>query len=380
MQEYAPSRYKILEKVGEGVHGSVFKAIDLKRNRFVAIKKVVLKNKFGNISLNTVREIKILQLVNCEYIVNILEVFPDLIGLGMVLEYMPDTLYGRLKNDSNPLSRQQVRKYTQMMLMGIEYLHLKEIMHRDIKPANLLINGNDILKIADFGLARLYFPEANNRLYSPQVSTRWYRAPEILWGCQKYGPPVDIWAAGCVLAEMLRGVPLFAGTTDIEQLALVIRTLGTPRLNEWPELTSLPDYNKIRFPNATGIQWDKLFPSCTYGIEIDLVANLVVYNPRNRLTASEKYLSRCNLRPGNKPCMGALVRKYARESNWSSKLVCLYVWIWGVVHMSLMCFPRCLLHGNLHYLQMFQVTCKDIFVPYQSIGADICKLDWIVTS
>lgn len=156
MQEYAPSRYKILEKVGEGVHGSVFKAIDLKRNRFVAIKKVVLKNKFGNISLNTVREIKILQLVNCEYVcmtvnafilnkyfnlnktfslaavkvVNILEVFPDLIGLAMVLEYMPDTLYGRLKNDSNPLSRQQVRKYTQMMLMGIEYLHLKEIMHR----------------------------------------------------------------------------------------------------------------------------------------------------------------------------------------------------------------------------------------------------------
>lgn len=59
-------------------------------------------------------------------------------------------------------------------------------------------------------MARLYFPEANNRLYSPQVSTRWYRAPEILWGCQKYGPPVDIWAAGCVIAEMLRGVPLFA--------------------------------------------------------------------------------------------------------------------------------------------------------------------------
>ncbi|TMW46049.1 hypothetical protein DOY81_008864 [Sarcophaga bullata] len=132
---------------------------------------------------------------------------------------------------------------------------------KDIKPANLLISENDVLKISDFGLARLYFPDEESRLYSPQVSTRWYRAPEILWGSQKYGPPVDMWAAGCVIAEMLRGVPLFAGTTDIEQLALVIRTLGTPRLTEWPELTSLPDYNKIRFPNAVGIYWDNLFPS-----------------------------------------------------------------------------------------------------------------------
>lgn len=73
-----------------------------------------------------------------------------------------------------------------------------------------MISENDILKISDFGLARLYFPNEESRLYSPQVSTRWYRAPEVLWGCQKYGPPVDMWAAGCVIAEMLRGVPLFA--------------------------------------------------------------------------------------------------------------------------------------------------------------------------
>ncbi|XP_046805254.1 cyclin-dependent kinase 20 isoform X2 [Lucilia cuprina] len=287
MEDYAPSRYKMLEKIGEGVHGCVFKALDLQRNRTVAIKKVALKNKFGNISLNTLREIKTLQLSKCEYIINILDLFPDLIGLSLVLEYMPETLYGKLKNELNPLSRQQVRKFSLMMLKGIEYLHSLDIIHRDIKPANLLISENEILKISDFGLARLYFPEEESRLYSPQVSTRWYRAPEILWGSQKYGPPVDMWAAGCVIAEMLRGVPLFAGTTDIEQLALVIRTLGTPRLNEWPDLTSLPDYNKIRFPNAVGIYWDNLFPSCTHAVEIILVSNLVVYNPKNRLKASE---------------------------------------------------------------------------------------------
>lgn len=81
---------------------------------------------------------------------------------------------------------------------------------QDIKPANLLISEDEKLKIADFGLARLHFPKDENKSYSPQVSTRWYRAPEILWGSQKYGPAVDMWAAGCVFAEMLRGVPLFS--------------------------------------------------------------------------------------------------------------------------------------------------------------------------
>ncbi|XP_036322855.1 cyclin-dependent kinase 20 [Rhagoletis pomonella] len=287
MEDYAPSRYKMLEKIGEGVHGYVFKAIDLQRQKHVAIKKIALKNKFGNISLNTLREIKTLQLCQSKYIVSIIDIYPDLTGLALVLEYMPETLYGKLRNEVNPLNRQQIRQYTQMMLKGIEYLHSIGIMHRDIKPANLLISEDESLKIADFGLARLYFQKEENKLYSPQVSTRWYRAPEILWGSQKYSPAVDMWAAGCVFAEMLRGVPLFSGSTDIEQLALVIRTLGSPRLNEWPELTSLPDYNKIRFPNAIGVHWDNLFPSCTQAVEINLVSNLVVYNPKNRLTASE---------------------------------------------------------------------------------------------
>lgn len=240
-------------------------------------------------------------------ILNIIEIYPDLTGLSLVLEYMPDTLYSRLKNEVNPLSRQQVRKYSLMMFKGMAYLHEAGIMHRDIKPANLLISHTDVLKIADFGLARLHFPDDDGRLYSPQVSTRWYRAPEILWGSQKYGPAVDMWACGNVLAEMLRGVPLFQGTTDIEQLAIIIRTLGSPRLNEWPELTALPDYSKIRyvyeykctifilinihelnrFPNSVGIHWDNLFPSCTHAVEIDLVSNLVVYNPKNRLRATE---------------------------------------------------------------------------------------------
>ena len=136
------------------------------------------------------------------------------------------------------------------LLRGLKYLHGISIMHRDVKPANLLITDDGVLKICDFGLARIYRKNLPDRCYSPQVSTRFYRAPEILWGASKYGPPIDLWAAGCVFAEMLRGIPLFAGTTDIEQLALVVRTLGTPNLTEWPELATLADYNKIRFVDS----------------------------------------------------------------------------------------------------------------------------------
>lgn len=156
--------------------------------------------------------------------------YPDLSGLALVFDYMPHTLYSKLKDEENPLSRQQIQSYTKMLLRGLSYLHDDlRIMHRvratvaldrtfsylssasqDIKPANLLINEHDVLKIADFGLARLYSPEETRKCYSPQVATRWYRAPEILWGTQIYSASIDMWAVGVVFAEMLRGVPLFA--------------------------------------------------------------------------------------------------------------------------------------------------------------------------
>ncbi|CRL05800.1 CLUMA_CG018828, isoform A [Clunio marinus] len=289
MNEYIPNRYKILQKIGEGVHGVVLKAIDTtENNKVVAIKMVSLRTKFGGISPNTLREIKSLQHADNEYIISMLDMYPDLSGLALVFEYMPNTLYSKLKDEENPLSRQQIQSYTKMLLRGLSYLHDElKIMHRDIKPANLLINEHDVLKLADFGLARLYNPDEPRKCYSPQVATRWYRAPEILWGTQIYGPSIDMWSVGCVFAEMLRGVPLFSGNTDIEQLALVIRTLGTPSTADWPEVKNLPDYNKISFPNSKREEWVKIFPSFTTKEEIRLVDDLVKYNPKHRLTASE---------------------------------------------------------------------------------------------
>ncbi|XP_058121488.1 cyclin-dependent kinase 20 [Anopheles ziemanni] len=294
MDDYMPSRYQLLGRIGEGVHGVVVKARDLQSDdKIVAIKKLSLRTKFGVVCLNTVREIRALQHCRCDNVLELLDMYPDLAGISLVFEYMPHTLYSKLKDEENPLSRATVRRYIAMLLRGLAYLHGVHIMHRDIKPANLLIDRHDVLKIADFGLARIYTDphlRPPDRSYSPQVATRWYRAPEILWGCQRYGPSIDLWASGAVLAEMLRGVPLFAGATDIEQLALVVRTLGTPNLKDWPEVRSLPDYNKIRFPNSRGERWEDIFPSCTTRDEIGLVDGLVRYNPAKRLTAEEALL------------------------------------------------------------------------------------------
>lgn len=192
----------------------------------------------------------------------LLDLFPDVTGLALVFEYMPHTLYSKLKDEMTPLSRPTIRSYTSMLLHGVNYMHNLGIMHRvcidfvwaefflfiqyltftffslqDIKPANLLIDDRDVLKIADFGLARIY-SENVDKSYSPQViskfkrrivfnqlsltsnnynwnsftkvASRWYRAPELLFGSSKYGPSVDMWAVGCVFAEMLRRIPLFS--------------------------------------------------------------------------------------------------------------------------------------------------------------------------
>uniref|UniRef100_A0A336MKW1 Cyclin-dependent kinase 20 n=1 Tax=Culicoides sonorensis TaxID=179676 RepID=A0A336MKW1_CULSO len=232
MEEYAPPRYKILGKIGEGVHGLVVKALDQKTNQFVAIKKLSLKNKNGGIQLSTLREIKVLQNCNYEHIITLIDMFPDVSGPSLVFEYMPFTLYSKLKDEHKPLCRRDIKNYARMLFKGLKYMHELNLMHRDIKPANLLIDQNDILKLGDFGLSRI-------------------------------------------------------GTTDIEQLALVIRTLGTPRVSDWPELQQLPDYHKIRFPYSKGDVWENLFPSPTIREEIKLVDALIKYNPKKRLTANK---------------------------------------------------------------------------------------------
>ncbi|KAH8850888.1 Cyclin-dependent kinase 20 [Schistosoma japonicum] len=190
-----------------------------------------------------------------------------------------------IRNSQPPLTEAQSKCYMLMILKGVEVMHSNGIMHRDLKPANLLISSKGVLKIADFGLARV-FENNNERLYSHQVATRWYRAPELLYGAKKYTNSVDLWAIGCIFGELLNSSPLFPGENDIEQLWFVVRVLGTPSEDVWPEVKELPDYNKISFNLCETIPFEEVLPDGSVEA-INLIRKFLVYPPHQRITASE---------------------------------------------------------------------------------------------
>uniref|UniRef100_A0A8C8SW25 Cyclin-dependent kinase 20 n=1 Tax=Pelusios castaneus TaxID=367368 RepID=A0A8C8SW25_9SAUR len=253
-------QYTILGRIGEGAHGIVFKAKNIETGETVALKKVALRRLEDGIPNQALREIKALQEIEeNQHVVKLKAVFPHGAGFVLVFEYMLSDLAEVIRNAQQPLAQAQVKSYMLMLLRGVAFCHANNIMHRDLKPANLLISSTGQLKIADFGLARVFSSEGG-RLYSHQVATRWYRAPELLYGARKYDEGVDLWAVGCIFAELLNNSPLFPGENDIEQLCCVLRVLGTPNPRTWPEITELPDYNKISFKDNPAIPLEEVVP------------------------------------------------------------------------------------------------------------------------
>ncbi|XP_069785359.1 cyclin-dependent kinase 20 isoform X2 [Narcine bancroftii] len=229
-------RYSVLGRVGEGAHGIVFKGRHVETGETVALKKVALRKLEDGIPNQALREIKAVQEIeDNQYVVKLKDVFPHGTGFVLVFEYMFSDLSEVIRHSDRPLTESQVKGYMMMLLKGVAFCHENSIMHRDLKPANLLISSTGHLKIADFGLARVFSNEGG-RLYSHQVATRWYRAPELLYGARKYDEGVDIWAVGCIFGELLNNSPLFPGENDIEQLCCVLRVLGTPNEEIWPAL------------------------------------------------------------------------------------------------------------------------------------------------
>ncbi|XP_022115613.2 cyclin-dependent kinase 20 [Pieris rapae] len=277
--------YSIVGRIGEGAHGLVFKANHLPTGREVALKKILIKNIDEGIPVNVMREIKALQLLRCKYIIKLYDMFPRGMSLVLVLEYMSSGLWDMLHHRQQELTLPRVKAYAQMLLKGTRYMHAHYVMHRDLKPANLLINHEGVLKIADLGLARLFWPDGG-RPYSHQVATRWYRAPELLYGARYYTENVDVWAVGCIIAEMITKKPLFAGESDIEQLAIVVQHLGTPTEESWPDHSNLPDYHKITFPESPPMSWTQILP----GVEpdaVNFIKSFLLYDEKKRISAKE---------------------------------------------------------------------------------------------
>lgn len=194
-----------------------------------------------------------------------------------------------------PLSDAHFQSFIYQTLCGLKYIHSANVLHRDLKPGNLLVNADCELKICDFGLARGYSPSgknaaksaANQGFMTEYVATRWYRAPEIMLSFANYGPAIDVWSVGCILAELLAGKPIFKGRDYVDQLNQILHYLGTPSEETLRRVGSPRAQDYIRsLPIKPRVPFQTLFPRAN-PLAIDLLSQLLQFDPAKRITCEQ---------------------------------------------------------------------------------------------
>lgn len=202
-------RYVKGRVIGAGTYAKVYEAVDRETGNLVALKQIILNEKEGMPS-TALREISILKNLSHKNIIELLQVVHREDYLMLIFEYMEYDLMKYINTYGN------VMFLINQLVSGLHHLHTRRIVHRDLKPTNILVNGQGILKIADFGLAR--FLNTHDFAYSPEVVTLWYRSPELLKGATSYGCEIDIWSLGCIIYEMIVKRPLLPGEDKASQL------------------------------------------------------------------------------------------------------------------------------------------------------------------
>ncbi|XP_029373402.1 cyclin-dependent kinase-like 1 isoform X2 [Echeneis naucrates] len=226
-------KYEKLAKIGEGSYGVVFKCRHRDNGQIVAIKKFVESEDDPVIKKIALREIRMLKLKHVN-LVNLLEVFRRKRRLHLVFEFCEQTVLNELDKHPRGVPEAQLKSIVWQSLQAVNFCHKHNCIHRDVKPENILLTKTGVVKLCDFGFARILSRSSREPVlisgpeddYTDYVATRWYRAPELLVGDTQYGPPVDVWALGCVFAELLHGNPLWPGKSDVDQLYLIRKTLG----------------------------------------------------------------------------------------------------------------------------------------------------------
>jgi serine/threonine protein kinase len=274
-------RYTRLDKLGEGTYGIVYKARDNKTGDLVALKMMKIPGDDG-IPATTLREMSIPKSISHPNILKLLDVISEPGSLTMVSECMDiDLRRYLLFRRSKPFDPDLLCSYVFQLLCGIFVLHTHRIIHRDLKPANLLLNSAGLLKISDFGLSR--YVTLPHRQYSPNVVSLWYRAPELLFGQHVYDFAIDIWSAGSIVAEMVKGAALFTGDSEIEQLDRIFSVLGSPTAE------SLPNFDEyvaagFALPDRAAVDL-AAFLNCADPQLVDLISKMLLFNPKERLSA-----------------------------------------------------------------------------------------------
>ncbi|XP_052194251.1 LOW QUALITY PROTEIN: probable serine/threonine-protein kinase At1g09600 [Diospyros lotus] len=246
--------FEKLEKIGQGTYSSVYRARDLETGKLVALKKVRFVNKDPESVRFMAREIRILRQLDHPNVMKLegLVILRVSGTLYLVFEYMEHDLAGLVASPKVKFTEPQIKCYMQQLFCGLEHCHSHGVLHRDIKGSNLLIDNNGNLKIGDFGLATFFSPNSKQPL-TFRVVTLWYRPPELLLGATDYGVAVDLWSAGCILAELYARKPIMPGRTEVEQLHKIFKLCGSPAEEYW---------QRSRLPNATIFKPQQPYKRC----------------------------------------------------------------------------------------------------------------------
>ncbi|KAG2721555.1 hypothetical protein I3843_02G073600 [Carya illinoinensis] len=277
--------FEKLDKIGQGTYSNVYKARDALTGKIVALKKV----RFDNLEPESVkfmaREILILRRLDHPNVVKLEGLVTSRMScsLYLVFEYMEHDLAGLAASPGIKFTESQVKCYMHQLLSGLDHCHKRHVLHRDIKGSNLLLDNEGVLKIADFGLASIFNPNHKQPMTS-RVVTLWYRPPELLLGATDYGVGVDLWSAGCILAELLAGKPIMPGRTEVEQLHKIFKLCGSPSEGYW---------KKSKLPHATIFKPQQSYKRCIAETfkdfppsSLPLIETLLAIDPAERQTAT----------------------------------------------------------------------------------------------
>ncbi|XP_073787031.1 glycogen synthase kinase 3 alpha a isoform X2 [Danio rerio] len=306
--------YTDIKVIGNGSFGVVYQARLIDTHEWVAIKKVLQDKRFkdsggqtgkhseqregkdqqelnlglrehhgANRELQIMRKLDHCNIVRLRYFFYCSGEKKDEVYLNLVLDYVPETVYRVARHFSKAktiIPIFYVKVYMYQLFRSLAYIHSQGVCHRDIKPQNLLVDPETaVLKLCDFGSAKQLVRGEPNVSY---ICSRYYRAPELIFGATDYTSNIDIWSAGCVLAELLLGQPIFPGDSGVDQLVEIIKVLGTPTREQIREMN--PNYTEFKFPQIKAHPWTKVFKPRTPPEAIALCSRLLEYTPVTRLS------------------------------------------------------------------------------------------------
>jgi non-specific serine/threonine protein kinase len=262
----------------------VFKGRNRETGEIVALKEVRLDPEEG-VPPTTIREVSLMRELKNEHILSLYDVIHAETKLLLVFEYMEMDLrkYMKLKGHHGQLDSTIARPIMCQLLSGVAFCHQSRILHRDLKPENILINRKGRVKLADFGLARAFGIPIKD--LSSEVVTLWYRPPDVLLGNRSYAADIDIWAAGCIMAEIFLGRPLFPGRTNEDQLEVIFRVVGTPSERSWPGVSQFQGYKHLS-QKYEAQDLGHIIPQADPSA-VDLLNRMLQPRPEMRISATE---------------------------------------------------------------------------------------------